>query len=395
MKMIKIIGALGLIFLLNPTFAQDTKPEKVYSIIKVRKNHEWYVAQYGLWEKEIAKNKKNPDSYLSIYNAARMAQITSESETERAEWFQKMDDVMDQINNISGTFNYLYLKGRHGYNKAFELSDMAEMEKMRKEADDFILKAYAKDPNRPETYDFLMPMYIKQGNTIKATEIAKQWLASGDITYSTLALNYNMLVSTESDAIIFTAGDNDTFPAYVLQLGKGIQKDVTIMNIYLMTKSDSHRKVAFEKAGIPAMTDSTNIQSAVIEHVIKHKGEKQVYFSNGFPFQDFEVLNEHIYSVGIAWHYFENNYFNINYLINNYENNYILDHIKHDKIVYESYPELAHDHNLSYSGSMFHLLDHYHVTGNQKKFDETKAMILKVGKGSSYEEQINELLERY
>ena len=38
--------------------------------------------------------------------------------------------------------------------------------------------------------------------------------------------NYNILQSAEEDAILFTVGDNDTYPAIVLQHAKGIRNDV-------------------------------------------------------------------------------------------------------------------------------------------------------------------------
>lgn len=66
---------------------------------------------------------------------------------------------------------------------------------------------------------------------------AKKELADGIYNDFTLASARNYLLSCPENALLFTNGDNDTYPLIYLQQNKGFRKDVKIINLSLLQTS--------------------------------------------------------------------------------------------------------------------------------------------------------------
>jgi|SRR5690554_161168 len=58
--------------------------------------------------------------------------------------------------------------------------------------------------------------------------------SQGGFSESMLEHNKNILAGCDKDAIIFTSGDDDTFPIWFLQYIEGYRKDITIVNVHLL-----------------------------------------------------------------------------------------------------------------------------------------------------------------
>lgn len=358
--------------------SQDPKPEKVVSIIKIQYEYQWYVDQHEAWKKELAAKPNNPDGWLSYYTATRMAKILSPDPTKREEWVEKMNQVVEEMKKkIEGTYEYHYIQG---YNELEHLKGM-----------EHIMAAYKMDPSRSDVYDELLTHYERARDMDQLEKVAKMWRASGEISPTLLLWNYNMLMSTEKDAILFTFGDNDTYPALVLQHSDNIRKDVTVINTSLML-TETYRNKLFKALKIPALKGDKLQAREIVEHVLKNCGHRPVY--TGIAGNHYHLgINDQLYNVGLAMRYSKEEMNTISYLVKNFENNILLDHLTLSAYV-ERFPSDVNRYSILYIPGLISLYKHYALIGDLGKKKSTKDLILRISKGSDQEETIREHLEK-
>jgi hypothetical protein len=114
------------------------------------------------------------------------------------------------------------------------LSSSQPLAASREEARKRGLRAVTLAPNWPEPHFTLWSVCVTLGRHDEAREHLQALIAKGGIPSPLLDYGYNTLSSAEPEAIIFTNGDNDTYPPLALQVAHGVRNDVAIVNLSML-----------------------------------------------------------------------------------------------------------------------------------------------------------------
>ncbi|HSG29129.1 MAG TPA: tetratricopeptide repeat protein, partial [Candidatus Krumholzibacterium sp.] len=127
---------------------------------------------------------------------------------------------------------------------------------------------------------------------------------------------YNILAGLEPDAIIFTNGDNDTFPLWYLQYVEGYRKDVRVANLSLLNTPWYIKQIRDNEPVIPVHLDDREIEllrpvrtedgvlwtrDLAVNHIIRSVDwRRPVYFSVTVPTEVWERYSDYLEMQGMV-----------------------------------------------------------------------------------------------
>ncbi len=213
---------------------------------------------------------------------------------------------------------------------------------------------------------------------MSAGEFSKKLLASGQVSQTLLSYSYNVLMSVESNSILFVEGDNTTLPLFVLQDVMNVRKDVKVLNLDLLTSKEyrANKLKELQLKSIPAEDDSDD-KKILCSVIPKQNDSKKFYYALTMSRDNISSINNQLYVVGLASEHSKIGLDNISIIKDNLEKRFLLDYLTVD---FNGESEFAAGKILSsnYLVPMLLLNDHYKKAGEMDKALQLEKLFTKI-----------------
>jgi len=260
-----------LVVLLQGT-AVAQPPEPVVSLRQKILSKEAYLDLARQWGRYVEKNGDSAEAYVNIGQAYRYA---GEPKEVFLEYYRKAVDADPRYARA------LDLYGCHLYHAGDKTNS--------EEAIRMLERARNLDPDYGEVLYSLFAIYCCEKRLGDAHEIAEDIFRRDLISRPLQDFGYNLLAGLPENAVLFTNGDNDTYPPISLQAGMGFREDVVILNQSLLGCFD-YAVALREKYGdwFPRVDERINkgpFSTAlfIIKELLK-SGKRPVYVAITIPF---------------------------------------------------------------------------------------------------------------
>ena len=361
----------------------ENTPQKVYRYCYVINSKDWYKNQEKLWKLEVSKNPHDEDAWYNYFFAARYGWANVKGQTNTRE--AHLNSIYNEMGKaIPNSWVYHYI---HYYNYA---TDFSRLE-----------RAYQTNPYAPDLYWEFIKEYTLTGQKKKSIEFCKKLYESKDISTGIYSFNYNILNSTTPNSILFTSGDTDTYPAWVLQNAKGIRKDVLILTMHGTFSYRDYLKVILADKGIHlkidqlSKTDVTSYFTQLVKILRTNYPDITIHLARTVYKPYYEKFKDKLYLTGLVLTYSEKSFDKDQRNRDIIENELRLDYLYIDWYadLHVSEP-LVNQLNLMYVDPFLKLAEYYNLKGDIKSARKWKNKALYLSKRANDEVLIKKIEEK-
>jgi hypothetical protein len=273
------------------------------------------------------------------------------------------DIVKLMSEHIPETFTYYYVAGSTGG--------------VDPSAGQDLLKAYEINPDFDGIDSDVVTLAQSKSDTLLRQKANKKWFSKNTFSQGLLTYAYNVMMSVDENAILFTEHDNDSYPIWMLQDAKNIRRDVTVINIDFLILDSYREKIFNELNLIPINLQSHNITNyglnweTIVNHIlVNYKNNRPLYLAQTLNSNLYKNHKTDLYTSGLTLRHSKKS---INLIKKNkvlVENTFLLDYLKigfTDDISQNS----VKSQNLNYLKSFKIVYEDYKKT---KQFDKVKAL---------------------
>ncbi|HEY4482254.1 MAG TPA: hypothetical protein VI489_05325 [Candidatus Brocadiaceae bacterium] len=297
---IKLISIVVL-YLLTPSWIYgQKKPEQQVSFARESKSHAYYVEQAELWAKELKLDSLSEINWYNYFRACRNAHGTADWRSDfvnESPYLMEGGDVVSLMKQyIPQTFTYYYLSyltqgiGTGNYEN--------------------LLKAYEMNPNYEGIHSSVISYAESSVDYTLRKKINQEWYKTNYISHQLLNYSYNVLMSLDSNAILFTQHDNDTYPAWMLQDALNIRSDVTVINIDFLLL-ENYREFILKKLNIKALDlGKVNLDEyhlnweKVVAHILNnYSGNRPIHLGMTLFNHLYKDFEKQLYVSGLVFRY--------------------------------------------------------------------------------------------
>lgn len=286
------------VLLITPKAIYGQKAEKQISFACESRTHEYYIEQAGLWWMEVQKDSLSEYNWYNYFRACRNAHGTADWRSDfinESVYLKTGDSIMSLIRKyIPNTFTYYYLT---------YLSQGIGTENGQN-----LLKAYSMNPNFEGIHSSVVSYAESSLDTTLRKKANKDWHKTNYLSGQLLNYAFNVLLPLDSNAILFTQNDNDTYPLWMLQDALGIRTDVKVINIDFLLIG-SYREQVYHELNIPQLhMDKIELDEyhsnwqKILSHVLaNHKGKNPVYLGMTVAHELYKGFESQLYPCGLTY----------------------------------------------------------------------------------------------